>query len=207
MRLTFPTLSYPSQVRDLSSPEDARECPLGALEERALDPERLELVVRRLGAAVVRPVVLEAVDAHPLARLADLGRDEVPLHRARVVLARRQRLHAAYLGEFFNIVRYVCNFVNELLLNICLTQCENIAKHDPSRNRQRRCANAGGNRNHVLTIRIYRTWTNCPSRVLSDLSGCVLEGRICAPGNSSAMRCVNAGSFSNSSPRYTNSLF
>ena len=52
-----------------------------------------------------------------------------------------------------------------------------------------------------------RTWTNCPSRVLSDLSGCVLEGRICAPGNSSAMRCVNAGSFSNSSPRYTNSLF
>ena len=82
------------------SPEDARECPLGALEERALDPERLELVVRRLGAAVVRTVVLEAVDAHPLARLADLGRDEVPLHRARVVLARRQRLHAAYLDEF-----------------------------------------------------------------------------------------------------------
>ena len=82
------------------SPEDARECPLGALEERALDPERLELVVRRLGAAVVRTVVLEAVDAHPLARLADLGRDEVPLHRARVVLGRRQRLHAAYLDEF-----------------------------------------------------------------------------------------------------------
>ena len=40
-------------------PEDARECPAGALEECALYPERLELVVRRLGAAVVRTVVLE----------------------------------------------------------------------------------------------------------------------------------------------------
>ena len=50
-------------------------------------------------------------------------------------------------------------------------------------------------------LEIYHTWTYCPSLVLSALSGCVLEGRICAPGNSSAMRCVNAGSFSNSSPR------
>ena len=52
-----------------------------------------------LGAAVVRTVVLEAVDAHVLARLADLGRDEVALHGARVVLGRGQRLHAADLAE------------------------------------------------------------------------------------------------------------
>ena len=86
----------------IHSPEDARERPAGALEERALDPERLELVVGGLGAAVVRPVVLEAVHAHVLAGLADLGRDEVPLHGGArgVVLGRRDGLHAAYLDEF-----------------------------------------------------------------------------------------------------------
>ena len=54
-----------------------------------------------LGAAVVRPVVLKAVDAHVLTGLADLGRDEVTLHcAAGVGLGRRERLHAAYLDEF-----------------------------------------------------------------------------------------------------------
>ena len=53
-----------------------------------------------LGAAVVRPVVLKAVDAHVLAGLADLGRDEVPLDGAGVVLGRRECFHAAYLDEF-----------------------------------------------------------------------------------------------------------